>query len=54
MKNAHLILMDNLKERDHFGDLCVDGRISLKSVLSRVCEVKAQDKVKWWDYGTWR
>lgn len=35
-KNALNILMENLKENGHLGDLGVDGRLILKRILNKM------------------
>jgi hypothetical protein len=35
VRNAHSILMENLKERDHLEDLGVDGKITLEWMLGK-------------------
>jgi hypothetical protein len=34
-RNARMVLMGNIKERDRFEDLGVDGRIQLKWILKK-------------------
>jgi hypothetical protein len=35
MENTHIIVVENLKERDHFGDLSMYWRIILKLILKK-------------------